>query len=97
METYNRICPQCGSKIEYRNKYRKTYSEKHKMVCAKCAYLIRIAKYDNTLERIHQEIKEGKRVNGFFNKKHTEETRKKMRYSKKDMLVFKTLEYKEKM
>jgi primosomal replication protein N len=97
METYNRICPQCGSKIEYRNKYRKTYSEKHKKVCAKCAYNMRVAKYGNTLEKIHREIKEGKRVNGFLNKKHSEETRKKMKCKKKDMLVFQTPEYKEKM
>lgn len=97
MKICYRNCPQCGDKIKYQNKYRKTYSEKHKKVCAKCANKIRVDKYGNTLERIHQEIKEGKRVNGFLNKKHTEEARKKMKYDKKNMLVFQTPEYKEKM
>jgi len=92
-----RNCPKCGLEIKYSNKYRKTYSEKHKMVCAKCAHLMRIEKYGDNLKKIHEEIHEGKRINGFQDKKHSNETLKKMSYSRKDMGVYKTKEYKEKM
>lgn len=97
MEKYYRNCPKCNDVIEYSNKYRVTYSEKRKMLCAKCAYQLRVEKYGSSLEKIHLDIKRGERINGFQGKKHSDESLKKMRKSKKDMLIFKTVEYREKM
>jgi hypothetical protein len=78
---WKRNCSKCGEKIFYSTKYVKIRAEKRNKKCRSCAMTERPIS-EKTRKKLKElaKLRIGNR-NPFFRKKHTEETRKKMRIS----------------
>jgi hypothetical protein len=102
MSNLTRKCPICGVTISYTNKYNMIKADNKNSNCKSCGLKLTIT--EDRRERMKQRVlgdnnpmfgKFGE-LNPFFNKKHTEDTKQKMR-EKKDFSVYKTEEFREKM
>lgn len=96
MNSFFKFCPVCNSKMEYKHKYALNYSIKHDKACRSCSAKKAAKENPNRgWAKINEEVKLGKRLNGFANKKHSDET--KLKISRADKSYTKTDEFKKKI
>jgi hypothetical protein len=102
MSEFKRKCPICGKEIKYSNKYSFQNAKTKKSKCKSCGIKQTIT--EERRKEMSDRVK-GKNnpmygmcgnLNPFFGKKHTEESKKKM-VENRDMSVFSTDEFKEKI
>lgn len=93
MEKFTRACPNCEIILSHKNKYVCARSEKQKKLCASCR-----SKINGASKNLGKFSKKGctGENNPFFGKKHSEETKHKMKTCNRDKSFFETKEYKEK-
>jgi hypothetical protein len=102
MNEYKRDCPICGIELSYSTKYTLQYADRKKSKCKSCGIkeTITEVRRKEMSDRVKSENNpmfnmKGK-LNPFFGKKHTEESKKKM-IENRDMSVYSTDEFKEKI
>jgi len=78
MNENKRICPSCGFELVYKSKYNRNAAEKLNKICQSCSSKKRCEKYGSNIDIINQQVKNGERLNGFFGKNHTVETKTKI-------------------
>lgn len=102
MSNFTRKCPICNITISYASKYNMINANKKNSNCKSCGLKLTIT--DDRREQMRQRVlgdnnpmfgKFGE-SNPFYNKKHTEDTKQKMR-EKRDYSIYKTEEFREKM
>lgn len=98
MEKYTRKCPNCKSVISHTSKYNRNAHEKKMTLCRTCSGKARYKKYGGYIDIINEDVKSGKRKNGFQDKKHTTKSRKLISESHlNNCESYRTPEFREKM
>lgn len=98
MEKYVRKCPICNDIVSHKTKYSRNLCEKKLRLCRSCSAKERYKKYGNNIDIINEDVKSGKRKNGFQDKKHTTEAKKVISISHlKNIETYKTTEFRKKM
>lgn len=87
---FQKKCPNCNELINYKTKYSLSYSLKNNSKCRKCT-----AKSTGFTQRYATKGQSIGSDNPFFGKKHTEETKEKIR--NKDYSIYKTEEFRKKI
>ena len=102
MTSFIRKCPKCDCEITYTNKFNMNSANKKNSKCKSCG--LKEIMTDDVKKRMSERFKGennpmfGKfgKLNPFFGKKHTEETKKKM-HENRDYSVYKTEEFRQKI
>lgn len=102
MSNFTRQCPSCNVTINYSNKYNKLNADKKNSNCKSCG--LKLTMTDERREFMRQRVLGDKNpmyekfgeLNPFFNKKHTEVTKQKIRENR-DYSIYKTEEFRDKM
>lgn len=102
MTTFFRKCPKCNCEITYSNKYNMNNANKKNSKCKSCG--LKEVMTDDVRKKMSERVKGennpmfGKigKLNPFFGKKHTDETKKKM-HENRDYSVYRTEEFKQKI
>lgn len=76
MKEFIRECPVCGNEIKHTTKYGRNQCRRDKRPCRSCSSKIRNKKFGFNLDKVNEEVKVGRRKNGFQDKKHNLESRK---------------------
>lgn len=87
-----RNCPKCGKEIKYKSEITKNNADKYNRICFSCNGK------KNGWSKINKEVTDGIRINSFKDKRHTDESKKKMSLKHlENSDVYKTLEFRQKM
>jgi hypothetical protein len=98
MKENERKCPLCDEIIIYGSKYNRNSAEKKQRPCRSCSGKETFKKYGSNIITINEEVKSGKRKNGFQDKHHTPETKKTISLAHlKNSESYKTTEFRKKM
>ncbi len=98
MEEFTRECPLCGNEIKHTTKYSRNQCRRNKRPCRSCSSKIRNKKFDINLDKINEDVKTGKRKNGFQNRKHSPESRRLISEAKlRNPEPYKSQEFRDKM
>lgn len=95
---YKRICPKCGKDIWHKSKYSRNSCHRKQRPCRSCSSVNKNKKFGNNKKFIERYATKGKnngKDNAFFGRKHTEETKKKLK--KMDRAYAKTEKFRKKM
>lgn len=98
MKENERKCPKCSNTIIHNSKYNKNSAEKEQRLCRSCSSKERYNKYGSYIDVINEDVRLGKRKNGFQNKTHTSQTKKIISLTHlKNLEVYKSEKFREKM
>lgn len=92
---YTRICNLCNRNITYKNVVNYNTAIKNNSICRSCAAKKRIEMYGSTITKLNEDVRNGRRKNGFFGKSHSVETIQKLKET--DKSYTKTPEFRKKI
>lgn len=96
METFFKQCPSCNCRMEYKQKYSLNYSIRENKLCRQCSAKNASSIFpDRGWKKLNDDIKSGKKLNGFKDKTHNEDAKLKM--SQADKSYTKTSNFKKTM
>lgn len=96
METFFKHCPSCNCIMEYKQKYSLNYSIKQNKLCRQCSAKNAASIFpDRGWKKLNDDVKSGKKPNGFKDKTHNKDAKLKM--SLADKSYTKTINFKKTM